>query len=252
MNSTHHLQTATAPTAVGAPAPATTTGNPASAGTAQAATPAGASPGSSATTPATVTPVPTATTTTTTAAPAPSSAPATTAASGSVDAAVVGAGAVVVAALLLALWNVMLARRKSREEERARQRTAFAEALQAVAAYKEMPYAIRRRNADEPGAERVRLSETVREIQAELSFHQTWIRSESTSAADAYDALVSAVRRVAGGAMREAWTADPITTDAQMNIGPELVDLCELRPLEQTFTDATVQHLKALTPWWCR
>lgn len=232
------LQAAPSPTPVGASVAAAATGAPAQ-----------AVPSLTATTTATATPSPTTRTTTTT---APSSPPATTAASSSVDAAVVGAGAVVLAALLLALWNVMLARRKSREEERARQRTAFAEALQAVAAYKEMPYAIRRRNAEEPGSERVRLSEVVREIQAELSFHQTWIRSESRSVADAYDALVSAARRVAGGAMREAWKVDPITTDAQMNIGPELVDLSELRPLEEAFTAATVQHLKELTPWWCR
>jgi hypothetical protein len=234
MTGTHHLPT-TALAPAPAPAPVTT----AAAGTAAPTTPtpsmtAAASPRS------------TAATTTATPAPAP------VATSGSLDAAVVGAGAVVVGALLLALWNVMLARRKSREEERARQRTAFAEALQAVAAYKEMPYAIRRRNAGERGAERVRLSEAVREIQAELLFHQTWIRGESTTVADTYDALVAAARRVAGGAMRDAWNADPITTDAEMNIGPELVDLSELRPLEQAFTAATVQHLARLTPWWCR
>lgn len=236
MTGTHHQ-----PTTALAPAPAPALVTTAAAGTATPTTP---------TPPMTAAASPrcTAATTTTTATPAP----APVATLGSLDAAVVGAGAVVVGALLLALWNVMLARRKSREEERARQRTAFAEALQAVAAYKEMPYAIRRRNAQEPGAERVRLSEAVGEIQAELSFHQTWIRGESTTVADTYDALVTAARRVAGGAMRDAWNADPITTDAEMNIGPELVDLCELRPLEQAFTAATVQHLARLTPWWCR
>ena len=234
MTGTHHLST-TALAPAPAPAPVTT----AAAGTATPTMP---------TLPTTAAASPCSTAATTTATPAPAPVPA----SGSFDASVVGAGAVVVGALLLALWNVMLARRKSREEERARQRTAFAEALQAVAAYKEMPYAIRRRNAEEPGAERVRLSEAVREVQAELSFHQTWIRGESTTVADTYDALVTAARRVAGGAMRDAWNADPITTDAEMNISAELVDLSELRPLEQAFTAATVQHLARLAPWWCR
>ena len=51
----------------------------------------------------------------------------------------------VLAALLSACIAVWAARRKSREEERARQRDLFASAFKAYAAYKELPYAIRRR-----------------------------------------------------------------------------------------------------------
>jgi len=49
----------------------------------------------------------------------------------------------VLAAIITALINIVLARRKSREEERARLRQAFAEALRAQASYKEFAYAIR-------------------------------------------------------------------------------------------------------------
>ncbi len=164
----------------------------------------------------------------------------------------IGFAGVLLVAVILACWNVMLARRKTREEERARQRTAFAEALRTAVQYKEMPYAIRRRDRDDAGSERVRLSEVVREIQAELSYHQSWIRSESADVATAYDALVAETRTVAGTAMREAWLAEPITDDAQMNIGPDLVDVRGLKSFENAYTAAVTAHLERLPPWWCR
>ncbi len=49
------------------------------------------------------------------------------------------------AAAVAAAINIRLARRKSRQEERNKLRTTFAEAFAAHSAYKEFPYAIRRR-----------------------------------------------------------------------------------------------------------
>jgi len=71
----------------------------------------------------------------------------------------------VLAAIITALINIVLARRKSREEERARLRQAFAEALRAQASYKEFAYAIRRRSSEKPAEERARLTDALREIQ---------------------------------------------------------------------------------------
>lgn len=62
------------------------------------------------------------------------------------------------AAMLAGAVNVWMARRRSREEERARIRNTFAAAFEAYTAYKEFPYAIRRRRPDDPEAERIRLS----------------------------------------------------------------------------------------------
>jgi hypothetical protein len=159
----------------------------------------------------------------------------------------------VVAAALTGLVNGALARRKSSEEERSRIRTVFAEALEVVAAYKEFPYAIRRRDGNEPGKERVRLSEELRQVQSRLTYYTTWIHAESSTVGDAYDNLVSALRRVAGGACRDAWLADPITEDAQMNIGPDLVDLSELKPLEASYASEAEKYLaQYVRPWWKR
>ena len=44
-----------------------------------------------------------------------------------------------------------------------------------------------------------------REIQAELTYHQTWMDLESSDVAAAYLALITELRRVAGGHVREAW-----------------------------------------------
>lgn len=162
----------------------------------------------------------------------------------------------VLAACLTAVVTVWLAvwaaRRKCREEERARQRTVFAEAYQAYTEYKEMPYAIRRRRHDEPAAERVRLSETLREIQAKLRYYETWTAAESAAAGAAYAKLVAEARTIAGGAMREAWKTQPITDDASMNIAPAVVDLTALKSFEDAYISAFHAHLDTFNPWWTR
>jgi hypothetical protein len=117
-----------------------------------AITPTASQP-SATTTPSTVLPIAATTSSTTPAAvPASAVAPATTS-GGGLTAAVLSA--VVIAALLTGIVNTMLARRNTRLEERARVRTTLAEAYQAYAAYKEFPYAIRRRRADQPAEERI-------------------------------------------------------------------------------------------------
>jgi hypothetical protein len=67
--------------------------------------------------------------------------------------------------MLAGAVNVWMARRRSREEERARIRNTFAAAFETYTAYKEFPYAIRRRRPDEPEGERLRLSEALRAVQ---------------------------------------------------------------------------------------
>jgi hypothetical protein len=149
----------------------------------------------------------------------------------------------VIAALLTATFNGVLARRKSLEEERARLRSTFAEAFEVAVSYKEMPYAIRRRRRDEPGAERVRLSEELRKIQTKLSYYQVWIAGESVVIGDAYTNLVGELRRVAGRACHDAWKASACWDDREMNVGPEVVDLSALLPFEQTYISAVQLHL---------
>ncbi len=113
---------------------------------------------------------------------------------------------------------------------------AFAEAFEAVSAYKEFPYAIRRRRADAPSEERVRLSEELRKVQTRLTYYLAWTQAESEVVGDAYAELVTELRRLAGAACRDAWLTAPITEDARMNIGPDVVDLSALSDLEAATT----------------
>ncbi len=155
--------------------------------------------------------------------------------------------AAVAAALISSLTAVYLAVRKSRDEQAARTHDMFAEAHKVVAEYKEFPYAIRRRRADTPSEERVRLSEALRDVQARLSYFEAWTLAEDKRVGDAYAKLVRDVRKVAGDACNEAWEADPITSDSQMNISRGLVDLAGLKPLETRYVLAVEEHLA-----WCR
>jgi hypothetical protein len=129
--------------------------------------------------------------------------------------------------------------------DRARRRELYARGLAATLAYREFPYAIRRRRADVPGEERVRLSEALREVQQELAYCESWLRTErSERVAAEYRALVAKTREIAGGYMRDAWKGDPLEADKDMNI-PD-IDYAPLQPFERAFLDATREDLS----WW--
>ncbi|MEU0107595.1 hypothetical protein ABZ313_19810 [Streptomyces sp. NPDC006251] len=193
--------------------------------------------------------------TTSVAAVVPSAPPATGSTTSSLESGVVLSAVLsgaFLAAMLTATINIWLARRKSREEELDRLRTAFSEAFAAHSAYKEMPYAIRRRRSDAPAEERVRLSEALRDIQANLSYHLAWTKIESETVGAAYAELIQELRRTAGAAMHAAWEAPAIETDTAVNIPPTVIDLSVLQPLEAAYIDAVRTYLRALTPWWYR
>jgi hypothetical protein len=156
----------------------------------------------------------------------------------------------VVAALLTTTINLVLARRRSREEERARVRTVFAEAFAVYAQYKEYPYVIRRRNADKPAEERVRISEQIRVTQERLSYYLAWTAAESPAVGHKYAELVKQMRGTAGTAMKDAWRVPPITDDASMIIPTSEVNLADLRKPETEYASAVTGHLAKLSPWW--
>lgn len=156
----------------------------------------------------------------------------------------------VVAALITACIAVLLARRKSREEERARLRDAFADALRTQAAYKEFPYAIRRRSSERPVDERTRLAEALREIQSQLNVHLAWTALESKDVGHAYENLVRHTRDIAGQAMKAAWESNAVHSDAEMIIPRSVVNLGPLKPFEDAYMQAVAHHLNVLAPWW--
>jgi hypothetical protein len=124
----------------------------------------------------------------------------------------------IITALLALLGTLVTIAYNGLRARRDRQREMFARAFAAVADYWEFPYVVRRRRPDEPEAERVRISEALRDVQSRLSFYQAWIATEATKVADAYDELVSATRRIMGEQIHEGWNGPPARSDAEMNI----------------------------------
>lgn len=143
---------------------------------------------------------------------------------------------------LVTLWVAGL------RAERARRRGFYADALAATMTYRESPYAIRRRRHEQEhrSAERVRISETLWEIQRDLSQYTALMRIErAEKVVSAYNNLVAKTREIAGGYMKDAWDAEPIETDAEMNMEVPL-DYSVLDSYVQAYLDAVKQDV----PWW--
>jgi hypothetical protein len=156
----------------------------------------------------------------------------------------------IVAALITGTINLTLARRRSRDEERARVRTTFAEAFKAYSEYREFPNAIVRRDTDRAAEERQRLFEGLRQLDARLSFYRTWALLEAPEVGAAYEALLREADLLVDKAMRVAWSQPLDAEDVDRNLEPGLLDPAALGTYEQGFRDAVAAHLRRLSPHW--
>jgi hypothetical protein len=128
---------------------------------------------------------------------------------------------------------------------RERRRELFAGGWAAIQSYKEMAFAIRRRSAADPPGERVRLSEALREIQHDVSFHEAMIgRDPSDDVASAYRELVRETRVIAGGIIKRSWDEPPIDSDSEMHAPQLATKLQALRPVEDAYLDAVAKAMK--------
>jgi hypothetical protein len=148
------------------------------------------------------------------------------------------AAAIAFASVMIKLWW------DARNARRDRLRELYASGWAVVQSYKEMAFAIRRRNIDDRPGERVRLSEAMREIQKKLSYHEALIgRERSGRVATEYRNLVAKTREIAGGVIRRSWNEEPITVDAEMH-APEIAEeLQALKPFEDGYMDAVADDL---------
>jgi hypothetical protein len=130
-----------------------------------------------------------------------------------------------------------------------RLRELYARGWAAVQAYKEMAFAIRRRNVEDRAAERVRLSEAMREIQKDLSYFEALIaRERSGRIATEYRTLVAKTREIAGGIIRRSWNEEPITDDSKMHSPEIAAELKVLAPFEDGYMNAVADKLGARSP----
>jgi hypothetical protein len=122
---------------------------------------------------------------------------------------------------------------------RDRRRSLYAGGWAAVQSYKEMAFAIRRRDAGNPGSERVRLSEAMREIQRDLAYHEVLIgREGKNDVAQKYRGLVAKTREVAGAVIKRSWDEQPISSDSEMHAPAIAAELNAMRPAEDAYMDA--------------
>lgn len=137
--------------------------------------------------------------------------------------------------------------------ERQRRRELHARALEAVLAYGEMPFMIRRRRSEDDvrSSERVRLSDHFSAVKAEIAACQVLLAADGDERVSlGYDSLVQVARSSVGAEARSAWQEPPIETDAGMNMGAlfdRLVDFRrEVAVFEQILGRATVPRRKRL------
>lgn len=135
-------------------------------------------------------------------------------------------------------------------DRRSRKREAFSRAFEVCTSYAEFPYVVRRRRSSAPEDERIRISEELRKVQSDMAYFRIWLRGESPEVAGAYEDLVSATRRIAGGKIHEAWTVTPIEDDLAMNM-PDL-GLSELEQYRTRFIEIVRADLHPIRSWWSR
>lgn len=131
--------------------------------------------------------------------------------------------------------------------DRVRRRELYAEGLAVVVEYEEFAFAIRRRDASNRAAERVRLSSALGATQAKLARCEAMIENErSSDVADAYRNLVSETRQIAGAIIARSWDAEPIERDSEMH-APEIAqELAGAKGAEDRFNKAIRNDLR----WW--
>lgn len=150
-------------------------------------------------------------------------------------------GSTVVAAVVSGVVSLVLHSLAGRREATSRRRELFAEAFGAYTAYREFPFVVRRRRADAPEDERIRISVELRRVQERLSFFLAWTLLEDRAVGEAFATLVEDLRRVAGGEIRRAWMTEPATQDEDMNIAD--IDLTALGGAEKNFLTVLTERI---------
>jgi hypothetical protein len=156
-------------------------------------------------------------------------------------------GPVIVAAIVSGVVALVQVWLNARREAHDRQRKLFDAAFEACMAYRELPYMVRRRRADQPAEERIRLSTVISETQRRLNHHQAVLRVEAPRVAQHYRELVAATREIAGAEISRAWDLDPSDSDADMHIRD--IDLTALARYEDAYLTAAADHLRFGPPW---
>lgn len=121
-----------------------------------------------------------------------------------------------------ALWNWVA----TRDE---RLRTGYADAIRTLVAWREFPYRVLRKAADDASTI-TGLTDRGHKVQEDIAYWTSWIASDSTRVADAYRTSAQALRGHLVAPIQKAWEAAPAATGAaqarSMNLGIDC-DRCD-------------------------
>ncbi|MGV9423722.1 hypothetical protein ACWDO7_05440 [Streptomyces sp. NPDC003656] len=114
---------------------------------------------------------------------------------------------------LVALTGYWVNQYSKRREHKSRM---YAEALQAIHSYEDLPYVIRCRPGSDP-ATRAALAQQISDVFTKINLHQNLLAMDSDVVGEAYADLFLQTRRLGGPHRKEAWNAPPVATDAEMS-----------------------------------
>ena len=163
---------------------------------------------------------------------------------------------------LVALLGYWINQHAKRRENKSRM---YAEALQVIHSYEDLPYVIRCRPGSDQ-ATRAALAQQISDVFTRINLHQNLLAMDSDVVGEAYADLFRQTRRHGGPHRREAWNAPPVATDAEMSgrayfpydNEPEQ-EICllamrrELSPwgwLLRRFTRRKLSRLRRVRPQW--
>ena len=123
----------------------------------------------------------------------------------------------------------------------------FATAFEAITAYREYLYIVRRRDpaTDTAAEERVRISGDLSNVQANIELHRARLKIEDEYVGLRYEQLVKETKRVPGGLIRKAWNEPGVGADSDIH-APH-IDMSELDTYDNAYLVAVRDHLG---PWW--
>lgn len=125
---------------------------------------------------------------------------------------------------------------------RDRKRERYAETIQNLVAWYELPYRIRRRVSDDP-SELLRVSQQAHKLQERMANDQAWVAMEQRIIGAEYVRCLQALREQVLPCAQKAWNSEPATEPKRMNV----TDLDSMTPVNQlisTYTSMTATRFR--------
>ena len=114
----------------------------------------------------------------------------------------------------VALLGYLLSQAAGRRQQKTR---LFAEALETVKAFEELPFRIAKRPASD-GTTRAELSNKVSDLFVKLGFYRAWTQIESPLVGEAYVILLDKTHAEVGPHRKSAWERDLLQTDREAHL----------------------------------